>query len=56
MEIKVTDPDGNVFDTITVPDEIDENSISDNCEIEFNGLLNPSFCRDFRKAIGKRDV
>ena len=46
MEIKVTDPDGNLFDTITVPDEIDENSISDNCEIEFNGLLPEKACKN----------
>lgn len=56
MEIRVTDPDGKVFDTIIVPDEVDENAISDNCEIEFGGLLNPSFCRDFREAINSSPI
>lgn len=56
MEIRITDPDGNVFDTITVSDEVDENAISDNCEKEFDGLLNPSFCRDFREAINSSPI
>lgn len=56
MEIRITDPDGNVFDTITIPDEVDKNVISDNCEIEFGGLLNPSFCRNFREAINSSPI
>ena len=56
MEIRITDPDGNVFDTITAPDEVDKNVISDNCEIEFGGLLNPSFCRNFREAINSSPI
>ena len=51
MGIKISDPDGKVFDIITAPDESYENAISDNCKKEFSGLLNPSFCRDFREAI-----
>lgn len=56
MKIIITGFDDNVLDTITVPDEVDENTISDNCEIEFDGLLNPSFCRDFRKAINSSPI
>lgn len=56
MEIRITDPDGNVFDTITVPDEVNGNAISDSCEIEFNGLLNPSFCLNFREAINSSSI
>ena len=56
MEIRITDPDGNVFDTVTVPDEVDENAISDSCEKVFNGSLIPSFCRDFREAINSSPI
>ncbi len=56
MEIRIIDPDGNIFDTITVPNEDDINDISDNCEKEFNGLLNPSFCQDFREAINSSPI
>lgn len=56
MEIQITDSDGNVFDTITVPDEVDEKAISDNCEIEFKVLLNPSFCQSFREVINSSPI
>ena len=56
MEIKITGPDGNVFDTITVPDEVNQNANPDICEKAFAGLLNPSFCRDFREAINSSPI
>lgn len=56
MEIRITAPDGNVFDNVTVPDEVDKNAISDSCEKAFDGLLNPSFCREFREAINSSPI
>ena len=53
MEINVTDHEGNIFETITLPDDVDADKAID---IPFNGLLNPSFCYDFREAINASPI
>ena len=56
MEIRILDLDDNGLETIVVPDEVDENAITGIGEKEFNELLNPSFCRDFREAINSSPI
>ena len=53
MKIEITDDKGNVLDTITVPDEVNIGKTNDD---SFEGFLNPSFCRDFRKAINASPI
>ena len=54
MEIIITELDGNVQDTIVVPDNY--NDSFDSCKVEFDGLLNPSFCHEFREAINSSNI
>lgn len=54
MEIKITDPDGNVFDSITVPDTIDTTETSE--EYNPSVFLSPSFCREFREAANSSPI
>ena len=54
MEIKITDPDGNVFDSITVPDTIDTTETSE--EYDPSVFLSPSFCREFREAVNSSPI
>ena len=53
MKIEITDDEGNALDTISVPDEVNIDDSNDN---SFEGLLNPSFCRDFREAINASPI
>ena len=52
LNINIVDADGNVMDTLTIP--IGEQVETD--EVDFAGLLNPSFCRDFREAINASPI
>ena len=53
MKITITDYDGNVFDTSIIQDK---ENIDDITSASFKGLLNPSFCNDFRKAINSSPI
>jgi len=54
--IKIIDSEEKMFDSITVPDVIDNNTVPTDREKEFDGLLNPSFCCDFREAINSSSI
>ena len=53
MKIEITDDEGNALDTISIPDKVNIDDSNDN---SFEGLLNPSFCRDFREAINASPI
>ena len=51
MKLEIIDYDGKIFDTITIPDEVNGKKTN-----LFEGLLDPSFCRDFREAINASPI
>ena len=54
MEITITDHDGNVFDSITVPDIVDTTATPE--EYSPNLFLSPAFCRNFRDAVNSSPI
>lgn len=52
ININFVDADGSVVDTIVIPVTME----NDDEEEPFVGLLNPSFCRDFREAINASPI
>ena len=54
MEIKITDPDGNVLDSIIVPDTVD---IAESNEVHNTSIfLSPAFCHSFREAVNSSPI
>ena len=53
MKIQITDYDGEIFDTVEVPDA---ELVSDGEGHKQNFLLNPSLCSDFRRTINSSPI
>lgn len=54
MEIKITDSDGNVLDSITVPDT--DGIVESNEMHTTNVFLSPAFCHAFREAVNSSPI